>query len=65
MNMHKLLKHQLSDFFTTQHEPSAELMDVFNMISQTYEFYEDKLKRLERERSLPEMVPVILKEAQA
>jgi hypothetical protein len=45
--MNKLLKNQLSAYYMNGNEFNAELLDVFNMISQTYEFYEKKLTDLQ------------------
>ena len=47
MNLHKLLKHQLADYYAAGQSPSAELLDLFEMVSRTYEFYDEKLIRLE------------------
>jgi hypothetical protein len=43
MIKNKLLRHQIATFICSCPQPSAELMELLTMISDTYDLYEHKL----------------------
>ncbi len=43
--MNKILQNQIASFVSGQKELSAELMDLFYTVSQTYDYFENKLAR--------------------